>query len=127
MKTRLISATLLSLGLVVGTASAAGAQETLNCSDFQYQDDAQAALDENPSEPNGLDDDNDFIACESLPSRGSTPGGTAGDSDGQVPSGGVQTGFGGAADNGGFPLALVLLGAAGTAAIAFPVARKRRA
>lgn len=131
MKTRLIPAALLSLGLVVATAHVAGAQ-SLNCSNFQYQEDAQAVLDANPSDPNGLDgNDNDGIACESLPQRGSTTGGstggsTAGDTDQQVPSGGVQTGFGGAADDGDFPFALGLLGAAGVAAIAVPVARKRR-
>ena len=128
MKSRLIPAALLSIGLVVGTASAAGAQG-LNCSDFTYQEEAQANLDANPSDPNGLDgNDDDGIACESLPSRGSTTGGgSAGNSYAQVPSGGVQTGFGGAADDGGFPLGLGLLGVAGAAAIAVPVARKRRA
>ncbi len=41
-----------------------------NCSDFQYQEDAQAVYDQDPSDPNGLDgDDNDGKACESLPHR----------------------------------------------------------
>ncbi|KAA9154200.1 calcium-binding protein [Amycolatopsis acidicola] len=42
----------------------------LDCRDFQYQEDAQAVYDQDPSDPNGLDgDDNDGIACESLPHR----------------------------------------------------------
>jgi hypothetical protein len=40
----------------------------LNCDDFATQEDAQAELDADPSDPNGLDGyDDDGIACESLP------------------------------------------------------------
>lgn len=41
----------------------------LNCSDFKYQEDAQAVLDATPGDPNHLDSDHDGIACESLPHR----------------------------------------------------------
>ncbi|WP_290056657.1 calcium-binding protein [Amycolatopsis solani] len=42
----------------------------LDCSDFKYQEDAQAVYDQDPSDPNGLDgDDKDGKACESLPPR----------------------------------------------------------
>jgi excalibur calcium-binding domain-containing protein len=41
----------------------------LNCSDFKYQEDAQAVLDATPGDPNHLDKDKDGIACESLPHR----------------------------------------------------------
>ena len=42
----------------------------LDCSDFEYQEDAQAVYDEDPSDPHGLDgNDDDGVACESLPSR----------------------------------------------------------
>ncbi len=45
----------------------------LNClRDFKYQEDAQAVLDQNPSDPHNLDDDNDGIACEALPKRGTS-------------------------------------------------------
>ena len=58
-------------------APAAIAQDVLNCSDFQFQEDAQAEFNRDPSDPNRLDEDagpDDGIACESLPSRGtSTP------------------------------------------------------
>lgn len=57
-------------------APAALAQQDLNCSDFATQPEAQAELDADPSDPNGLDgNDNDGIACESLPSGGGTGGG----------------------------------------------------
>lgn len=41
----------------------------LDCSDFQFQDDAQEELESDPNDPNGLDADDDNIACENLPSR----------------------------------------------------------
>ncbi len=53
----------------------------LNCSDFQVQEDAQAVLAANSSDPHELDGDEDGVACEELPRRGggtsggSTPGG----------------------------------------------------
>ena len=51
-------------------AHKAAAQDVLNCTDFTYQEDAQAEFNRDPSDPNNLDDDNDGIACEDLPSRG---------------------------------------------------------
>jgi Excalibur calcium-binding domain. len=64
----------LSTALVVGMAGTAVAVETnLNCSDFDFQEDAQAVFDADPDDPNGLDGGQsgapDGIACESLPSR----------------------------------------------------------
>ena len=56
------------------------AQQDLDCSDFDFQEDAQAELERDRSDPNRLDDDNDGIACESLPRRGggaSQGGGTS--------------------------------------------------
>lgn len=44
------------------------AQDTLNCDDFTSQAEAQATLEADSSDPNGLDADNDGLACEdSLP------------------------------------------------------------
>jgi len=81
-----------------------------NCSDFQFQEDAQAVLDATPGDPNGLDRDKNGIACESLahrPKQPSTatstakkpapPKTTTKKTDGQVkvkPVGGVATGGG---------------------------------
>lgn len=42
----------------------------LNCSDFKYQEEAQAVLNADPADPNKLDQNHDGIACESLPHRG---------------------------------------------------------
>lgn len=43
----------------------------LNCSDFDTREQAQAVLDEDPSDPNYLDGEGDGIPCESLPSANS--------------------------------------------------------
>src|SRR5215213_7109918 len=51
-------------------ADKAAAQNVLNCSSFATQEEAQAALNSNPSDPNNLDGDNDGSACEDLPSGG---------------------------------------------------------
>jgi hypothetical protein len=40
----------------------------LDCEDFATQEDAQAALDEDPADPNNLDPNGDGIACALLPS-----------------------------------------------------------
>jgi endonuclease YncB( thermonuclease family) len=50
----------------------------LDCSDFSNQAQAQAVLNQNPSDPNGLDGDGDGRACESLPCPCAGPGGGGG-------------------------------------------------
>ncbi|MBL8756322.1 MAG: excalibur calcium-binding domain-containing protein [Planctomycetes bacterium] len=47
--------------------SCAGSSEDKNCSDFTYQEDAQAWHNNHPGD--GLDADGDGVACENLPSR----------------------------------------------------------
>ncbi|MGW3960263.1 excalibur calcium-binding domain-containing protein [Amycolatopsis sp. NPDC005003] len=44
-----------------------------NCSDYQFQEEAQAVLDATPGDPYGLDRDKDGIACESLAHRPKEP------------------------------------------------------
>jgi hypothetical protein len=62
---------LATLGVVgIATANA----DDLNCDDFSTQQEAQAVYDKDRSDPNGLDRDNDGIACETLPSGGSSSG-----------------------------------------------------
>src|ERR687898_1031107 len=51
-------------------ADKAVAQDIRNCSSFATQEEAQAELNRDPSDPNGLDGDNDSIACEDLQSGG---------------------------------------------------------
>lgn len=61
--------------LIAGPASA---QDDQNCDDFPSQAAAQAHYWENPTDPDGLDRDNDMVACEdhegySDPARDETP------------------------------------------------------
>ncbi|MDP9397462.1 MAG: calcium-binding protein [Actinomycetota bacterium] len=111
---RTISSALLAGGLVVALAGPATAQgQDLDCPDFKFQDQAQAVLDQDKSDPNRLDADNDGMACDDLPKRnkdgkkggedgkkGNKDGKKGGDGD-QVtkkPEGGVETGDGSTAD-----------------------------
>jgi hypothetical protein len=70
----LIVGGLLSVYLFFIAASSARAQGDLDCSDFDTQEEAQAELDKDSSDPNNLDADNDGIACENLPHRGGGSG-----------------------------------------------------
>ena len=78
MRTMLRAAALAAAITVSGVplAAGAGAAEDLDCGDFAYREDAQAVLDRDRSDSNGLDTDRDGIACESaaLPARPRTPG-----------------------------------------------------
>ncbi|MFD1416276.1 excalibur calcium-binding domain-containing protein [Oceanobacillus jeddahense] len=70
--TRLTLAAFFSILLMFGTAQSVFAADSLNCSDFDTQQEAQEHYDKDPSDPDGLDRDNDGIACESLPGGDST-------------------------------------------------------
>ena len=77
-----------------------------DCSDFSSQAEAQAEFDSDPSDPHGLDADNDDIACESLGGPAAVPAAApAADDDDDddeaepsqvrtLPQGGVETGDG---------------------------------
>jgi hypothetical protein len=57
--------TIASMMLVLGVfAIPSQAQADLDCSDFRTQEEAQAELRRDPSDPHGLDADDDGIACE---------------------------------------------------------------
>jgi hypothetical protein len=74
------------------TATTPPGGNTLDCEDFTYQEDAQAVLAADPSDPNHLDLDHDGVACEELPHRPvatSTPA-----PGGALPSAGTGSGFG---------------------------------
>jgi hypothetical protein len=64
----------LTTVLVAGMTGTALAVEDMDCSDFTYQEDAQAVLDQDTSDPHRLDGGQggppDGIACETLPRRG---------------------------------------------------------
>lgn len=75
-RTRLsVVAAALSGALVLVMAGTALASDDLDCSDFDSQEEAQAVLDADPTDPHrldgGTDGPADGVACESLPSRGS--------------------------------------------------------
>lgn len=48
--------------------------EVLDCPGFVFQEEAQAVLDSNRSDPHRLDADDDGLACENLRRRGQTVG-----------------------------------------------------
>ncbi|WP_308431746.1 excalibur calcium-binding domain-containing protein [Amycolatopsis acidiphila] len=125
-----------------GAHTATGA-DTLNCSDFTYQEDAQAVYNQDPRDPNNLDADNDGIACESLPHKPkqtttktttsrkpptSTTREKAGTGQVKVkPVGGVNTGGGdaGSGPGDGTGIALGGIALAGTAAGTVLLVRRR--
>lgn len=64
----------LALPAMAGTAAAADR----DCTDFATQEQAQAVLDQDRSDPNHLDSDHNGVACETLP-RGDGTGDTSAD------------------------------------------------
>jgi hypothetical protein len=64
----------LALG-VVREDRAEAQTDQFNCDDFSSQQEAQAVYDQDPSDPNGLDADDDGEACEELADGGGTGGG----------------------------------------------------
>ncbi|WP_339180006.1 excalibur calcium-binding domain-containing protein [Oceanobacillus sp. FSL W7-1293] len=69
---RLTLVAFLAVLFMFGTTPSVFAADNLNCSDFDTQPEAQAHLDADPSDPDGLDRDKDGIACENLPQGDST-------------------------------------------------------
>jgi hypothetical protein len=65
---RIMPVVLLTFGALILAAPAALAQAgDQDCSDFSSQAGVQAHLRADPSDPDGLDSNNNGIACESLP------------------------------------------------------------
>lgn len=64
---------IVAMVVTVPIAVAGAGVDAQNCSDFPYQEDAQAVYDANPADPNNLDADNDGIACEENAHRPTTP------------------------------------------------------
>jgi hypothetical protein len=135
-------AAVIAAATTLPMAGVAFAQDR-NCSDFEFQEDAQAAL--RSGDPDNLDDDDDGEACETLPRRGSSSGRGASNDDsndnsnddsndnsddnsndeGQVrtkPKGSVNTGDGSSAPDTTAPAVLAL---AGIAAIGVTAAAAR--
>jgi LPXTG-motif cell wall-anchored protein len=53
--------------VAIATAASAGHVQDLDCADFATQQEAQAELARDPSDPHRLDADNDGKPCEHLP------------------------------------------------------------
>ena len=106
MRIRSAFTTAGAVALAVGpSAGLAHAQPDLDCRDFAFQEDAQAELNRDPSDPHRLDEDqgpDDGIACEVLPHR-STTSTTAAT---PLPTRGVQGGIGGSTGPADFEWAL---------------------
>lgn len=66
---------LVAASMLLAGPSGAAAAGDLDCADFSTQEEAQENL--LPGDPYGLDGDSDGIACEDLPSGGSSGGGDA--------------------------------------------------
>jgi len=66
MRRLLVVALLAMVGVVSLGTSPAAAQNLYNCADFSSQEQAQAVLDADPSDPNYLDADHDGYACETF-------------------------------------------------------------
>lgn len=130
----------LTLVLVLLLAPTAMAQDDLNCDDFDFREEAQAKYDEDPSDPHGLDgNDNDGLACEHLPSRGGEAPADEGEDgeqapaeadqdDAQAPTAGVDTGAGGTAATGVTPVQLgfATAGALALGGLVAALVRRRR-
>lgn len=113
----------LSVGAVLISAfpAVAFAQDALNCDDFATQQEAQAAYDQDPSDPHGLDgNDNDGIACESLPTGSA---GTDTLESEAVPAGGIDTGAGGLA-TGSLPIEVLVAGGLVISTIGYMIGRR---
>lgn len=50
-----------------------GGPDRRNCADFATQEEAQAVLDQDPTDPHNIDFDRDGVACEDLPRLGTPP------------------------------------------------------
>ncbi|MDN0200586.1 excalibur calcium-binding protein [Streptomyces sp. S.PNR 29] len=116
---------------IVPSASTAHAQD-LDCSDFRFQEEAQTVFDQDPSDPNRLDEDqgpDDGVACEALPRRTDISATSRARSPSPVPTLGARTGVGGVSAPGpsGRDIGIgVTLAAGGVLAAAGYVALRRR-
>lgn len=68
-----LDSTIQNGSFTCGGSSGGGGDTGEACGSFEFQEDAQAALDSDPSDPANLDANNNGVACEHLPHR---PGGT---------------------------------------------------
>lgn len=111
---QILTVLILTAGLSGAAAGTALAAER-DCADFSSQAEAQAALENDPTDPEYLDANHDGVACEDYDYA-------AGGQVGTPPTGGVATGDGSTSGSGGGALPFLVGGvglvAAGGAAVA---------
>lgn len=122
---RSIAALAVVTAVLVMTGAAASATDDENCADFTSQQAAQVHLNQDTSDPDGLDHNHNGQACEEWSYSSATS------TDGATPTGGVNTGFGGMADHlapGGSQDHIPLVAGAATAivGIGWTTTRRRR-
>ena len=76
-----------------GSSAGTGSTGDLDCKDFATQEEAQAVLNEDSSDPNGLDADNDGVACEALPRDSSSYSSSSSSSAGSGSSSSSGSGY----------------------------------
>lgn len=52
---------------LLGWKAGADSTQDIDCVDFRWQEQAQAVLERDPSDPYGLDRNHDGVACQALP------------------------------------------------------------
>ncbi len=68
----LVASTMFAPAALGQSRGPSGADGTFNCEDFDTQEQAQQFFLSDPGDTNGLDADNDGMACDNLPSGGGT-------------------------------------------------------
>lgn len=127
-----VVAGVLACGAALPLTGTAFAQDR-DCADFATRSEAQEFFgNQGSSDPHRLDADNDGEACEDRPSGSDAPSSVVvpnedggGSDQGAMPSGGVEAGHGGMAENAG-DLRWGLTGAALLAASGVVILRRRR-
>lgn len=73
MRRLLLLLAALAMVMLVAAPAAMAQSDDLDCADFDSQADAQAELRSDPSDPNGLDAEDDGVACETSPYPAGSP------------------------------------------------------
>ena len=98
-----------ALPVTASAGSSSGGSNQFNCDDFSSQEDAQATFDEDTSDPNRLDDDDDFEACEEFDYGDEFFEADVTDASAdEYPREGIASGGGSTADGGPSPLPLLV-------------------
>lgn len=114
----IMAATVVGGGMARATAGMAAAQPPgdRNCPDFSTQAAAQTYFNTTVNDSDRLDRDDDGVACEDHDYVSTPPVHDEDEDDGVTPSGSIEAGAGGTADDGAALLPLGLIGGGALAA-----------